>query len=201
MSFIGHNHSLPPAGRTPAPVREIEMRCCMAQKDFSFTAYDNAICFANAFRLLNSKSNILALMQSHSASDASLAMPTIVNGAFACELFLKALLKEPPRSGKEAHSLVSLLNQYDLEQPGKRERIMQACIQVMNNAHRDDKYDEAAFQRDLQVMDTAFMNVRYWHEPKKPGFDQTYNLGFLIVLIEVLQLECSKAHGKSVFQS
>lgn len=173
----------------------------MAQKDFSFTAYDNAICFANAFRLLNSKSNIHALMQSHSASDASLAMPTIVNGAFACELFLKALLKEPPRSGKEAHSLVSLLNQYDLEQPGKKEYIMQVCIQVMNNSRKDSKYDEAAFLSDLQVMDTSFMSVRYWHEPKKPGFDLTYNLGFLNVFIAVLQHECFKVHGKSVFQS
>lgn len=173
----------------------------MAQKDMSFTAYDNAICFANAFRLLNSKSNIHALMQSHSASDASLAMPTIVNGAFACELFLKSLLNEPPRVGKEAHSLVSLLNQYDLEQPGKKEYIMQACIQAMNSACKESKYDETAFLSDLQVMDTSFMSVRYWHEPKTANFDQTYNLGFLIVLIEVLQHECSKAHGKSVFQS
>lgn len=150
----------------------------MAQKDISFTAYDNAIGFANAFRLLYNKSNIHALMRSHSASDVSLAMPTIVNGAFACELFLKALLKEPPRSGKEAHSLVSLLNQYDLEQPGKKEYIMQVCIQVMNKAHRNDKYDESTFQSDLQVMDTAFMSVRYWHEPKTANYEQTYNLGF-----------------------
>ena len=130
-----------------------------------------------------------------------MAMPTIVNGAFACELFLKALLKEPPRKGKEAHSLASLLDLYDLEQPGKKDYIMQACIQIMKDARIDAKYDESAFQRDLQSMDTAFMSVRYWHEPKNPGFDQTYNLGFLNVFIAVLQYECCEAHGKSVFQS
>lgn len=172
----------------------------MAQKDHSFSAYDNAIGFANAFRLLLSKSNINALMKSMSVRDASMAMPTIVNGAFACELFLKALLKEPPRKGKEAHSLVSLLDRYDCEQPGKKKYIMQVCTQVMQSLPNNAKYDEGDFINDLQAMDMAFMQLRYWHEPKQLGADQTYNLGFLNVFIEVLKYECSEVHGKSVFQ-
>lgn len=96
--------------------------------------------------------------------------------------------------------MVALLDQYDLEKPGKKDYLVNLCIQVMKDARIDVKYDEAAFRRDLQAMDTAFMNVRYWHEPKKPYFDQSYNLGFLNVFIEVLQHEGSEIHGKSVFQ-
>ena len=172
----------------------------MAQRDNSFSAYDNAIGFANAFRLLLSKTNLNALMQSKSARDASMAVPTIVNGVFACELFLKALLKNPPRNGKKAHSLIALLDQYDLEQPGKKDHLMHLGVQVMNDASLDVQYDESAFQRDLQAMDTAFMSLRYWHEPKQVGAGQTYYLGFLNVLISVLDHECCEAHGKSVFQ-
>ena len=171
----------------------------MAKKDHSFSAYDNAIGFANAFRLLLSKSNVNALMQSMSIRDASMAMPTIVNGAFACELFLKALLSNPPKRGPTAHSLVALLDLYDRERPGKKDLIIQACIQGMKDVFMDAEYDESAFWRDLQAMDVAFMNVRYWHEPKKPHYEQTYNLGFLNVFIEVLQREGYVIRGKSVF--
>lgn len=182
-------------------MRMIEMRqLAMAQKDGSFSAYDNAIGFANAFRLLLSKSNIYALMQSHSARDASIVVPTIVNGAFACELFLKALLKEPPRNGKEAHSLVSLLDQYDLEQPGKKKSIIQVCTQIMQSLPNSAEYDEGDFINDLQAMDRAFMQLRYWHEPHRLSVEHTYNIGFLSVFIEVLKYECSGVYGKSVFQ-
>ena len=170
-----------------------------AQKDNVFSAYDNAIGFANAFHLLFSKTNINALMQSRSAKDASMVMPTIVNGTLACELFLKALLKEPPCKGKDAHSLVSLLDQYNSEQPGKKDYIMQACIQAMQLSQSNNKYNKDAFQRDLQAIDTAFLSVRYWHEPKKQQYEQTYSLGFLVVFVGVLQQECNEIYGNSVF--
>lgn len=172
----------------------------MGQNDDSFTAFDNAIGFANAFRLLFSKTNVTALMQSLSAKDASMAMPTVVNGAFACELFLKALLKAPPSKGKEAHSLVSLLNLYDQEQPGKRDYIMKVCVQTMQSSSKNVEYNEDTFLKDLQTMDKAFMQLRYWHEPEQVGADQTFNLGFLDVLITVLEHECCIVHGKSIFQ-
>ena len=162
-------------------------------------AYDNALGFANAFKLLLSKTSFYALQQSGSYSDASMIMPTIVNGAFACELFLKALLKNPPTKGKNAHSMLALIDQYENEHPGKKGYIKQSCIDLMHNAKRNNNYDTSSYERDLGTLDNAFFELRYWHEPVSPDDpkrDREYSLGFLEVLVSVLQGECEGVYGK-----
>ena len=164
----------------------------------ALTAYDNALGFANAFRLLLSKTSISTLQKSRSYSDASMIMPTIVNGAFACELFLKALLKSPHTKGKKAHSLIMLVNAYDREQPGKKDFIRQVCIGVMHNIQCNENYDESMYNRDLQSIDCAFYNLRYWHEPidpNSPRRNYVYNFDFIQTFVAVLQGECEKAFG------
>ena len=164
----------------------------------ALTAYDNALGFANAFRLLLSKTSISALQKTGSYSDATMITPTIVNGAFACELFLKALLKNPPTKGKEAHSLISLIDVYDREQPGKKDFIQQVCIGVMHNIQGNESYSESMYNRDLQTMDNAFCDLRYWHEPPKPNSQNrnyVYSFDFIQTIVAVLQGECEKAFG------
>ncbi len=164
----------------------------------ALTAYDNALGFANAFRVLLNKTSISALRKSGSYSDASMIMPTIVNGAFACELFIKALLKNPPSKGKEAHSLVSLIEVYEREKPGKKDFIQQVCISVMHNIQGNESYSESMYDRDLRSMDCAFYNLRYWHEPINPDSlrrNNVYSLDFIQTFVAVLQDECERTFG------
>ena len=158
----------------------------------ALTAYENAL------RLLLSKTSISALQKTGSYSDATMITPTRVNGAFACELFLKALLKNPPTKGKEAHSLISLIDVYDREQPGKKDFIQQVCIGVMHNIQGNESYSESMYNRDLQSMDCAFYNLRYWHEPidsDSPRRNYVYSFDFIQTLVAVLQDECERAFG------
>ena len=170
----------------------------------TLTAYDNALGFANAFRLLFCKTSIPALQKSGSYSDTSMIMPTFVNGAFACELFLKALLKKPPTKGKNAHSLLALIDQYENEHPGKKGNIKQSCIDLMHNVKQNYYYDTSSYERDLGTLDNAFYELRYWHEPVSPDDpkrDRVYSLGFLEVLVVVLQGECEGVYGKRPIQT
>lgn len=172
----------------------------MSQTSIYFTAYDNAIGFANAFRLLSGRTSLSALSLSQSYSDFSMVMPTIVNGAFACELFLKALLTDPPQRGKEAHSIVSLIDIYDKEKRGAKEYIREACIKGLQNKLMDNSYSRSKYERDLSAIDKAFVILRYWHDPIKshedPRYNNGFNLDFLDVLVTVLQYECEKGFGK-----
>ena len=82
----------------------------------AFSAYDNAIGFANVFRLLLERTSLQALMEHGTYEDGTMMMPTVVNGALACELFLKSLLEE---SCKE-HHILKLLDKVECVEPGQK---------------------------------------------------------------------------------
>lgn len=157
-----------------------------------FSAYDNALGFANAFRLLFSRTSIQALSISRSYFDASMIMPTIVNGALSCELFIKSLLKSPPKE----HKIIELLSLLEQEQPGIKKEIQAACIELMRSQKEDPHYDTARYEKDMQRIDNAFYHLRYWHEPR-PDLEDEYvcNMGFLDVLVALLQKICEERFG------
>ena len=161
----------------------------------ALTAYDNGRGFANAFRCLLKHSCFQALSISGNYDDASMIMPTIVNGAFACELFLKALIKEPVKG----HSIVTLFNKYANENHGICKIIEDLCIKQMIEIKQEKNYNSDSYHRDLFAIDKAFEELRYWHEPvaenSKRG-NTIYNLGFLDVLVALLESLCIAKYGK-----
>ena len=157
-----------------------------------FSAYDNALGFANAFRLLFSRTSIQALSISRSYIDASMIMPTIVNGALSCELFLKSLLENPPKE----HKIIELLNLLEQEHPGIKNEIQTACIELMRIQKGESHYDTAQYEKDMQRIDNAFYHLRYWHEPQPNiGNEYVFNMGFLDVLVALLQKICEERYG------
>ncbi len=160
-----------------------------------FSAYDNAIGFANVFRLLLTRTSLQALMEHGTYEDGSMMMPTVVNGALACELFLKALLEEPCRE----HSVIKLLNLVEAKEPGIKHAIETACIDFMKSKKEEHEYNSIEYQKDLGRIDKAFVDLRYWHEPKNPGASDNdpvvCNLGFLDVFIALLQGLCRSKFG------
>lgn len=157
----------------------------------SFTAYDNGIGFANAFRLLLSKTSLTALSKSGSYTDATMIMPTITNGALACELFLKALIKDKCHG----HSLLELLNEADQKNPGVKQKIQSQCVSLMQIHKGNKEYTDVKFAEDLNQFDKAFVVLRYWHEPRISTVDEVYSLDFLEVLVAVLQTLCVQKYG------
>ena len=160
-----------------------------------FTAYDNAIGFANVFRLLLKRTSLQALMEHGTYEDGSMMMPTVVNGALACELFLKSLLGE---SCKE-HSIIKLLDIVEAKDPGTKQALETACIGFMKSKKQAPDYNSVEYQKDLRRVDKAFIELRYWHEPKMVDTADNdpvvCNMGFLDVFVAVLQCVCQAKFG------
>ena len=161
----------------------------------AFSAYDNAIGFANVFRLLLERTSLQALMEHGTYEDGTMMMPTVVNGALACELFLKSLLEE---SCKE-HHILKLLDKVECVEPGIKQVLETACINIMKTTKRQIQYDSDNYQQDLRRIDKAFIDLRYWHEPLRTGElsndPVVCNLGFLEVFIALLQSICQSKFG------
>lgn len=156
-----------------------------------FTAYDNGIGFANAFRLLLSRTSLSALSKSQSYTDATMIMPTIVNGALACELFLKALINDKCYG----HSILELLNEAEQKNPGMKQNLQSQCISFMQTRKGNNEYTEEKYGEDLKRFDKSFVVLRYWHEPRQSTADEVYSLDFLEVLVAILQTLCIQKYG------
>ena len=103
-----------------------------------------------------------------------LTAPTVVNAAFACEMFLKALLVrfEIPY-GKE-HNLVKL---YDKLSDELKEKISLFC---------GDKEDIAVFRNTLSKYADGFVDIRYYVENEGwVGMDPTYMISLAHNLSEI----------------
>ncbi len=158
----------------------------------TFTIYDNAIGFANAFRLLFSKTSLQALISSGSYLNATMVMPTVVNGVLACELFIKALLDHPSKK----HSILDLLDELENEKPGTKEQLQYACVMLMQQRKNARLYDNDKYNEDLGRINNAFVELRYWHEPRIERQDSVVcNLGFLDVFVSLLQGVCEQKYG------
>ena len=63
-----------------------------------FSAYDSALMFSNSFKILLTEHMLERTTGNY--EKFTLLIPAMVNGTFACELFLKALLEIPLRGHK-----------------------------------------------------------------------------------------------------
>ena len=156
-----------------------------------FTAYDNGIGFANAFRLMLSRSSLSALSKSGSYTDATMIMPTIVNGALACELFLKALINDKCHG----HSLLELLNEAEQKNPGVKHKLQFQCVSLMQTKKGNPYYTDKQYADDFGKFDKSFVLLRYWHEPRLSSIEEVYSLDFLEILTAVLQTLCEQKYG------
>lgn len=104
----------------------------------------------------------------------------IVNSAFACELFLKALIYFYEKNrGKRTHCLKGLFEQLPTE---TQERISTYCI-----SHHGTITD-CFGQSLIAQIDNSFSEWRYSFEKRK----LSVNIGFLLTFRNAIQLECEK---------
>ena len=153
-----------------------------------FQDYDTALAFAHAYLVLIKQFE--TGIQVLDYSDGMLLIPIIVNGAFACELFLKALLLTPSRG----HLLKDLFLRLDNQDNDLCERIRQKTIYELRKDNKE--YNENDFWGDLESMSKAFEELRYFHEPQQIPKQLEYNLGFLYTFCCVLKANCEVKYGR-----
>lgn len=149
-------------------------------------AYDSALMFSNAFRILLNKH--MSARETGSYEDFALIVPVMVNGAFSCELFLKALLEAPIRG----HKLYSDLFR-KLDSPTSKE-IETVVIECVKEKKRTIIQPEQ-FISNLVAIEKTFEEFRYFYEPKNGNETRVYNLDFLEVLVFSLRAICEQRFG------
>ena len=112
--------------------------------------------------------------------------PGIVNSAFACEVFIKALLVYHGMTLEEIkahnHGLEGLWKAYIIKD-GQTARQVQEAVK---NYFRST--DETLFDRKLRDASNAFVDWRYSYE----GGNAKINLHFLMAFREILRTTCCK---------
>ncbi len=84
-----------------------------------------------------------------------LPAPTVVNGAFACEMFLKALLRWENVSFKHTHELSALFDSLSAQ---TQEGISRFCMPKVSVGYRD------RFRTILEKYKRVFIDDRYYAE-------------------------------------
>lgn len=139
---------------------------------------NNGITFKYAFDILDKKlqsaSQQLLQGSQETALDAALFIPAVVNGSFACELFIKSMLSN---NSARSHKLDILFGNLDLD---IRNKIKDNTVQKMREIF--SFYDDAAFQQDLIDNNNIFETWRYFHE----GHTHSANLTFIKKFMEVI---------------
>ena len=100
---------------------------------YNDTALYNARLFDRAYRILNDK--VQAGGKTKNEFDMALVVPTAVNCAFSCELFLKAMLPNGTRGHKLFHELFKKL---DLDIAGF---VQDSVIHIMIHEGKANKFD------------------------------------------------------------
>lgn len=157
--------------------------------------FEHGCAFADCARLCETEpNNIKYRMHSHTVAG-------IVNSAFACEIFLKALLlshgcpkailrgeKDKGKDKRKGHDLSYLWEKFqevDIETTLNIEQRMKLWF----NSKNENMFDEM-----LLDMSNAFEHWRYIYEKDSAKI----NLNFLIGLRNILQDTCCReVHGKS----
>ena len=130
----------------------------------------NARLFDRAYRILNDK--VQAGGKTKNEFDMALVVPTAVNCAFSCELFLKAMLPKGTKGHKLFYELFKKLDS-DIA-----EVVQDNVIRIMINKYNYKDYSKADFDSDLIKHERTFEDWRYFHEGKEIGV----NLEFMTTL-------------------
>ncbi|MBC8570619.1 hypothetical protein [Zongyangia hominis] len=154
--------------------------------DKYLSAYDSALMFSNAFHFLLHKHMSARITGNY--EEFALVVPAIVNGAFACELFLKSLLIDPPRGHKLYHDLFCKLDPsiaYEIE------TIVIECFKLK----KETTINSDQFIPYFKTIDRSFEEFRYFYEPKDKKEMKAYNIDFIEVLVFSLRAICEQRFG------
>ena len=110
------------------------------------------------------------------AKEINLVNCAIVNGCFACELYLKLIIKSEDKEIKNTHNLKNL---YYMTNVRIQNKILKFFV--------DKGYEKELFKRKLKYIANGFEIARYDYE----NDDQYYLLsGFIIDLLKILKEIC-----------
>ena len=140
---------------------------------------NNGWIFEHAFDILYASIRVgvvrLAQGDKTGATDAALLVPLAVNGAFACEQYIKSMLKY---ENKE-HNLVKLFRKLNDEE---QEIIKNKAVEEICKQPGIHSYDEERFENDLKRMGSSFEEWRYFYEGKTKNTSPQFFKGFMIAL-------------------
>ena len=151
-----------------------------------FEAYDSALMFSNAFRILLNKHMSARITGSY--EDFALLVPAMVNGAFACELFLKALLEVSLRGHKLYNDLFCKL---DLSTAQEIETVVIECFKKKKNT----VINSEQFISNFKTIERSFEEFRYFYEPQNNNEIRVYHIDFVEVLVFSLRAICEQRFG------
>ena len=157
-----------------------------------FSSYDSGLMFYSAFELLFQK-----YILSRAVGDGKgilLVIPALVNGSFACELFLKALLAKPTRGHRLYSDLYCKLDSQTASE------IEHKVIDHFKN-EKNTIIDSGQFRLNFMAEEKDFEELRYFYEPGKPGEEKSYNVDFVAVLVVSLKEICEQRVGQSPLNS
>ena len=112
----------------------------------------------------------------------------MVNGAFACELFLKALLEVPLRGHKLYNDLFCKL---DLLAVQEIETVVIECFKKKKNT----VINLEQFISNFKTIERSFEEFRYFYEHQNNNEMKVYNIDFLEVLVFSLRAICEQRFG------
>ena len=148
--------------------------------------FKHACAFADcAVFCFKDKNNLIVRTQWYST-------PGIVNSAFACEVFIKALLVYHGMTLDQikpiGHRLENLWNAYAIKDSQTSSQVQES----IRNYYQSE--DNTLFDRKLKEASNAFVDWRYMYE----GREVELNLHFLMAFREVLRTTCcQQLYGKS----
>ncbi len=146
------------------------------------TILANALIFDQAFMLLHSEME--SGVKNSDMVKMSLFVPTAVNCAFSCELFLKSIIKEETKG----HKLNVLFKKLDINTAAA---IKKATVLAMQASKKN--YTENDFDDDLCANASAFEQWRYFHESKTKC---TFDMQFMIYFQKILKaIACRTLNG------
>ena len=109
--------------------------------------------------------------------DLALIVPATFNGAFGCELYMKAILSDTLPNTPHEHKLNKL---FELMNPNVQKFVTSIMIDIGKS--RDEIYDEAKFKDELCEYGSAFIEWRYFFE-----YGPKININFIKDLLAVLK--------------
>jgi len=148
--------------------------------------FKHACAFADcAVFCFKDKNNLIVRTQWYST-------PGIVNSAFACEVFIKALLVYHGMTLDQikpiGHRLEKLWNAYAIKDSQTSSQVQDSIRNYFQSG------DNTLFDRKLKEASNAFVDWRYMYE----GREVELNLHFLMAFREVLRTTCcQQLYGKS----
>ena len=152
-------------------------------------AMSNGVIFQRAVDILNTQMKLgLANMTStnevvNGILDAALVVPVSVNGAFACELFMKSMLPKDTW-GHKLNDLFELLDN------NLKEDIRDLTVERMKKINSE--YCDANFQEDLVHNSNVFAEWRYFHEGNADSVGPQFILSFMKSIFNIANKEQQK---------